>query len=228
MPRFVGRNTSAVNHNVKSSLNNAKNYGIAPAASFDINVPDVEAAEIIAQLDTLSGVSYVELDSLVQPKLIHLGTPAAKGTTDVHALIDSALVTDTTTGFTNPDVPRNLRVTKAASWDGGTVTVTGTDQNDNEIEEVFPALTDGLEVGVKVFKTVTAARRSIALDGGLGYSIGTGDKIGLGANVNLVDTDGLAFADGVGIDGTFDATYDAVALPTAPDGSVRFNVLVNI
>ncbi len=97
-------------------------------------------------------------------------TAAAKDTNGVHALHDAAITTAVTTGITNPDVPRNLRVTKSSSWDGGTITIIGTDQFDNAVTEVFPVLTAGLEVGLKIFKTVT--------------SFGVGDTIGVQGHVS--------------------------------------------
>lgn len=151
-------------------------------------------------------------------------TAAAKGTTEVHALYDSATLS-TSAGFTNPDVPRNLRVTKSASWDGGTVTITGTDQFDAAITEVFPALGAGLEVGTKIFKTVTALAHSIALAGGVGVSVGCGDLIGIPAHVYngvarlWVGTTGEAV--------TIDTTYHAFT-PTTTPSATTYILLANI
>lgn len=159
-----------------------------------------------------------------QARLFSVGAVAAKGTTEVHALIDTAAITETTTGFTNPDVPRNLRVTKAASWDGGTVTINGTNQFDEIISETFPALVAGLEVGTKIFKTVTGSLHSIALDGGNGYSIGTGDLIGL--PVRVADTVGLGFVAAVPEAITVDATVHGFT-PTTLPAATTYLVLAN-
>lgn len=159
-------------------------------------------------------------------RLISLGVPAAANTTAVHALIDTTAITATTTGFTNPVVPRNLTVTKAASWDGGTVTVTGTDQFDRVVSETFPALTAGEEQGTIAFKTVVSSLHSVALAGGNGYSIGTGVKLGITAK--LADTAGLLFNDNVAEAGTFNVTYNTVQATNAPDASNVYKVLVNV
>lgn len=152
---------------------------------------------------------------------------AAKGTNNVHALIDSALTTDVTTGFTNPAPARNLRVVKSASWDGGTVTVTGTDQYGRAVSEVFPDLTDGTEVGTKIFATVTSCSHSIALAGGSGYSIGTGDLLGVvGKLVSLTDYS-LELA-GVAEAATLDLTYDGFTPTTVPDGAVDYTLVTNV
>lgn len=158
-------------------------------------------------------------------RLFSIGPVAAKGTTDVHALIDTAATTETVAGFTDPDVPRNLRVTKAAAWDGGTVTVNGTNQFDEVISEVFPALTDGLEVGTKIFKTVTGSSHSIALAGGNGYSIGTGDLIGLPAR--LADNVGLATVAAVPEAATMNTTYHGFT-PTTVPAATTYVVLANV
>lgn len=163
----------------------------------------------------------------VVSKTFSIVNAAAKGTNNVHALIDSALTTDVTTGFTDPATIRNLRVVKSASWDGGTVTVTGTDQYDRAVSEVFPVLTAGTEVGTKIFKTVTSCSHSIALDGGSGYSIGTGDLLGVvGKLVSLVDYS-LQLA-GVAEAATLDLTVDGFTPTTVPDGAVDYHLVTNI
>ena len=160
-----------------------------------------------------------------QARLFTVGPAAAKGTTDVHALIDSVSLTETVAGFTNPDVPRNLRVTKAVSWDGGTVTVNGTNQFDEVISEVFPSVADGLEVGTKIFKTVTGSLHSIALAGGNGYSIGTGDLVGL--PVRLADTVGLGFVAAVAEAVTINTTFHGFTPATLP-AATTYLVLANV
>lgn len=152
---------------------------------------------------------------------------AAKGTNNVHALIDSTSTAAVTSGITNPDVPRNLRVVKSASWDGGTVTVAGTDTRDQVISEVFPALVAGTEVGTKVFKTVTSVLHSIALDGGAGYSVGTGDLLGI-SGVPADATNYILWADGVAEAATLSTTYPGFTPTTVPDGAVDYVLVCNV
>ena len=63
--------------------------------------------------------------------------PAAKSVTAVHADYAGSAANVWTGTFTDPVIPRNLTATFNAAWDGGTVTVTGTDQFDNAISEDF-------------------------------------------------------------------------------------------
>jgi len=165
-------------------------------------------------------------DSLVPAaRLFLFSAPAAKGTTEVRALHDVATTDAITAGITNPGVPRNLRVTKAASWDGGTITVVGTDQFDAAITEVFPALVAGLEVGTKIFKTVTSFARSIALAGGTGVSIGCGDLIGIPVRVDSAY--GMLSLAGVSEAVTVSTTVHSFTPTSLPDGVSNYILLVN-
>lgn len=182
------------------------------------------AEDVIDEVNTLrTGVDA--LDAVVASRVVAVTDPVAKGTDDVHAIYDDTDA-DFPGPFTDPDVPRNLRVTKAASWDGGTITVTGTDQFDQPVSEVF---NDDVEttVGVKIFKTVTGAVKSIAAGvGGDGASIGTGDKLGL--PYQLADEVGIGLAAGAVEAMTFDATYSAVTPTTVPDAATTYTLLVNV
>jgi len=157
-------------------------------------------------------------------KLISVGPVAAKGTTDVHALYDNTTA-DFPGPFTNPDVPRNLRVTKSASWDGGTITVYGTDQFDNVISETFDN-TVATSVGTKIFKTVNRAVKSIPTGvAGNGASIGTGDLIGL--PVHLADEVGQLQVGVTPEAVTLDSVLNSFA-PTTVPAATTYILLVNI
>jgi hypothetical protein len=158
-------------------------------------------------------------------RLFSIEDPAATGTDDIHALYDSVELS-TTEGFTNPDVPRNLVVVKSASWDGGTVTLHGTNQFDEVITELFPAEVAGTETGVKIFKTVTQLDHSVALAGGAGVSVGSGAKLGLPYKV--VGTDGVLFEDGTAAPVVVDPTYSAFTPDTPSDGSILYQIVVNV
>lgn len=168
--------------------------------------------------------SRLDAAELRGAKIYKIVDAAAKSTTAVHALIDSTSTDLVTTDITNPDVPRNLRVVKASSWDGGTVTVFGTDFNDIPISEVFPVLTAGTEVGTKIFKTVTGMQHSIALDGGNGYSVGTGDLLGL-PSIPTSTVHYLHLKDATPEDATLDTTYGGFTPTTAPDASLDFTLI---
>lgn len=119
-----------------------------------------------------------------------LGSPAAP---DVDIVL--AAVTDdggeqvVTTGIANPDVPRALTATA-----GGTagdikaiqVTVTGTNADGGVISEDLPAFTvntAGSVTGSKAFATVTSVTIPAHDGTGATTSIGTSDKLGLGAHL---------------------------------------------
>jgi hypothetical protein len=148
----------------------------------------------------------------------NLGVPAAKGTTDVHAVFPGNNASNNFPGpFSAPGRSRNLRVTFGAGYDGGNVTVNGQDQFGTAISETFVANPGATVVGVKVFATVLSATKSAVGANGAGASIGTGDKLGLGnALTNAV---GALSVNGLTEAATFDATYSAVTPTTLPDGA---------
>jgi len=149
---------------------------------------------------------------------------AAKGATDIAAAIAANAVSRNFT-VSSPAAPRNLRVTMATSWDGGDVTVTGTDQSGAAQTEVFLTGSNVVRVGVKVFKTVTAATKgAVAGVTTNTASIGTGDKLGAGID----PTGALLFAGGVSEAATLDATNKAFTPTTLPTGSVDYALLVNV
>ena len=79
--------------------------------------------------------------------------------------------------FTNPTVPSKLSVTFTASWDGGDVTVTGTDVYGAAQSEVFADAAGTTVQGTKVFATVTAATKETPAG-----VAGNGASIGIGLN----------------------------------------------
>ena len=61
--------------------------------------------------------------------------------------------------FTNPSVPAVLKVAFDAHWDGGIITVTGTDVNGAPISDTFAPGAGMTVTGGKIFKTVTGATK---------------------------------------------------------------------
>lgn len=106
---------------------------------------------------------------------------------------DDAILADTAgdivevevaTGFTNPDVPRNLTLTisgTALSVKAGTLTVEGTDILGNAVTEDFTITEDTVEVlvGDVVFRSVTKMTipAQDAID--VNFRLGSGVKLGL-------------------------------------------------
>lgn len=109
----------------------------------------------------------------------------AADTDGVHAALDGAAHATTTTGITNPAVPRNITATA-----GGTagdikavqVVITGTNYADEVITETLPAFTvdtPGTVEGSKAFKTITNINVPAHDGTGATTIIGWGDKLGL-------------------------------------------------
>jgi hypothetical protein len=189
-------------------------------AGFAVDVLDVADSELLN--NPVNG-TY----ALPQSKLMSIGPIAAKGAADVHANLAGNAAVAFPGPFTSPVSPRNLRLTFAASYDGGNVTVTGTDQNGDVISEVFTGTAASTQVGVKVFKTVTAAVRSAVGATANVCSIGTGDKIGVGAGIDLAAGAAMLMVGATAEAVTLDATYDGFTPTTVPSATTYF-LLANI
>lgn len=153
--------------------------------------------------------------------------PAAAEVDAVHAAhlsSDPSLFPGPTT---NPSTPRNLTATFGVGWDGGDITVVGTDQFDAAIIEVFAAAGGTTVAGVKVFKTVTSITKAV-LGVTASASVGVGNKIGIvGRLFNA--TSALLFVDNIAEGATLDDTYDAFTpLTSLPDGVVNYSLLANV
>jgi len=193
----------------------------APIASFTGLTKLTELAGALA----VTGAVTFGGDAPVATRLLSVGPVAAKATDDVHALYDD--VTAEFPGpFTNPVVPRNLRVTFSADWDGGDVTVTGTDQFDAVVNEVFADVAATTVVGTKIFKTVTGATKETPAGvTGDGASIGTGDKVGI--PIHVYDTVACLQVGTTNEAVTVDATYDGFT-PTTTPAATTYVLLVNV
>lgn len=129
--------------------------------------------------------------------------------------------------ITNPTTPRNLTVTFGAGWDGGDITVVGTDQFDAAIIEVFTAVPATAVTGIKVFKTVTSISKGILGTTG-SVSLGVGNKLGIVGRL-LNTTSALLFVDNVAEGATLDDTYEAFTpLTSLPDGVFNYSLLANV
>lgn len=160
-------------------------------------------------------------------RLVAGGTPAAKGTTNVHAAVASNAVNLFPGPITNPDVPRNLRYVFAASYDGGNLTVVGTNQFGNAQTEVVTAVANTTVVGTKVFKTVTSITKATVGATANAVSVGTGDKIGI-TTVPVSGSPVLLTANGVGEAVTYDATNKGFTPTTLPNGSTTYVLTANV
>jgi len=185
----------------------------------------------LADAGDLLAKEALALESTGRAGFASVGTPAAKSATAVHAAVfgDASGPVTVTSALTNPAFPRNVSAVAGATYDGGIVTVTGTDQFGNAQTEAITPVAGSTVYGAKVFKTVT----SVAYPGGgVGthstntLSIGTGDKLGLAFDV--IDTFGLGIVNGAPEAVTMDATANAATFTSVPDGSKVFKLLCNL
>lgn len=78
----------------------------------------------------------------------------------VHAALAANAAVDFPGAFTNPPTPMHIQVVFAALWDGGDVTLTGTDKDGNALSETVASAPGTTVETVRPFKTVTAAAKS--------------------------------------------------------------------
>lgn len=151
--------------------------------------------------------------------------PAAAAATAVHTDITTAVVT--TTGITNPDVPRVLSVVEggATHTATGNVVIAGTDIRGNAITDTITLNGNTTVNGAKAFKTVT----SIDTTGVTGIGAASTVQVGIAAKLGLdrlYDVDaGIKCTVDKALDTLTALTYDAVNISgnfytptTAPNG----------
>ena len=231
------------------SVGNATGYGksfVIPVAGCVVDFTGVQLESTQPQLDvakTAGQLSWVKAEnpnmsddleilagSPSRPAMISVGPIAAKSATSVHASVqgDAVGAQTVTTGIVSPVSPRNLRCVFGATWDGGAVTITGTNQFNAAITEVFTG-TNTTIVGVKAFKTVTRFTYPAGGSGTTGtntLTIGTGDTIGIPFDV--VDTVGFCYV-GTAIEAaTLNATYDTFVPGTTTPSTTTYIVLCNV
>jgi hypothetical protein len=146
--------------------------------------------------------------------------PAAASNTAVHAGYAGNSANNNFPGpFTSPDYPRTASVTSGAGYDGGAVTLTGTDQFDvAQTEAINPPGGGGTQNGVKVFKTITAAVKAAVGANPATASIGTGNALGLPKRITI----GAGLLSVSGKD-TAGSTWSSAVHSVQPDGAVLPN-----
>ena len=127
-----------------------------------------------------------------------LGKPDAESDTAVHAAHNASGANSFPGPITDPDVPRVVKCVATAGYDGGDVTVTGTDAFDATLVETISPSGGVTIEGVKGFKTVTGIEKTtVGVTGSV--SIGTGVRFGVGRSIQ----DTLAF-------GVVDSVWEAI------------------
>ena len=180
--------------------------------------------QVTTAINALAGA-----DKLIEVVTANLGTGATVLSAPGSDIAKTNLASGSDTGntfpgpITQPDFPRNLRVTVAANWDAGNITVNGTSQFDIAQSEVFVG-TVGVKVGLKIFKTVTSiTKASYGTHLTANASVGDGDLLGVAHDIQ--DAVGIGYVAGVGEAVTVDPVLDTVTFTTAPNGTVRSALL---
>lgn len=115
-------------------------------------------------------------------RLVNLGTPVVADPDKIVTIANMKVGAYTIAA--QPDVPRNITLTHAAVGAAdtlGTVTVVGTDVNDQPITEVLTPVSGTLVAGLRAFKTVVSVT-------GAGWVIGEGNDtilVGVGTVLGL-------------------------------------------
>lgn len=146
-------------------------------------------------------------------------TPSADNVAGVHAGHAASGANAFPGPFTSPDVPRTLQLTFGVGWDGGDVTVVGTDQFDAALSELFtsPGAGGGLVTGSKAFKTVTSATKASV--GASGATCSIGRYHGLGVTKAITAGPSLVTMDDANEDAVWNRTYHTFSPTTLPNGS---------
>ena len=154
-------------------------------------------------------------------------TPAAKADNAVHADFAGNNASNNFPGpFTNPTTPRNVTVKAAGGYDGGDVTIIGTDQFGAAVTEVITPSAGGTVVGAKIFKTVTSATKAAVGANAAAARIGTGDVHGLTSH--LLAPAGACAVDGLTEAATWKTAASSVAPTTAANGTRVFTFVYPI
>jgi len=245
MPRLVITNTAGQTVTVGNFDGFGKSMTI-PTTGLTVDLTGIQLESSAPQLTALRATGKITWVKSENPAIsddleILAGAPAratvlsfidppAKSTAGVHASRRGDEAVNLFPGpITNPAIPRNLRAVFGAAWDGGDLTVVGTNQFDAAVTEIVTAAAGTTVVGTKVFKTVTSITKDTVGTDAAGtntVTVGTGDK--LGVSFDVVNTVALLVA-GTTVEAvTMDATVDAFTPTTAPDGSVDYTLIANL
>lgn len=160
-------------------------------------------------------------------KIFAVATPAISDLVSVHAALAGTAANMFPGPISNPDKPRNLQVFMATGWDGGDITVTGTDQFDISTSEIFTTGSNVIRVGSKVFKTVTDISKTTVGASAATASVGIGDTFGV-SGVFVDTTSYMLTAGNAAEPAVLSMTYNSFTPTTLPDGVVSYLLIVNV
>jgi hypothetical protein len=156
-------------------------------------------------------------------KLVDLGAPLAASATAVHAAYAGNAVVAFPGPFTNPDVPRNITATFAASYDGGNILLTGLDQFGVAQTETITANAGNTVAGVKIWSSITAATRSAVGATANTVSLGRGTKLGFKDQLSTI----VEILDGGTVEAPSSVDYTVYGFVpgTAPNGTHTYQLI---
>jgi hypothetical protein len=229
----------------KSSIRNITGGGITLPSPYSGTLPpgkgvivEGDPDEVTTNLggaDSINGILQVSAAGATEPLDVHSSSnntkaikfvaPAANAVA-VHAVVAADGANVFPGPFTDPAIPRVVQCDFSVTYDGGDVTVGGTNQFDEPITDVIVAVANTIVQGVKVFKTVTSASKTAVGTGGQTVDLETG--IALGIQERVKNAAGILTADGVAEAVTIDPVENKFVPATTPDGSVDFDLLCNV
>jgi len=189
-------------------------------------VQGLDSPEILGRTREISSSDNLKAGGLL-PQLVNLGAAAASATTGVLASLAGNSAGNAFTVTAAPAQPRNIAVAFAASWDGGNVVITGTNQFDEPVTETIVAVAASTVVGNVAFKTITSAVKTAVGANAAAATAGPGSKLGIARN--LAAAVGILSVTGVPEAATFNTQFNTVLPGTnLPNGTRTYLALVNV
>lgn len=199
-------------------------FDIKSPGYYLVYAPTAEAADVTSvemnELFPLSG--DFSAGAQVRGATPQYVNPVAANNTGVHAAYAGNAAND----FPGPigtieSWGRTLQVVFAASWDGGDVIITGTNQFGETISETFTAAAGSTVAGGKVFRTVTSIRKTAVGATANTASVGIGTALG----VPFQFTRGMEFIAGVSEACSLNTTYFHFVPGTACNGARDYDFI---
>ena len=166
------------------------NKAVVVGANKNVDVLAIADLKLGAGAGTSVTASAVELNKAASKvnttcRLYNLGSPALAD--DDLIVVSTNMKVGSYTVAAQPEIPRNITVTVTAGATAdtvGTVTITGTNYDDEEISEIITPVAGSAVAGTKAFKTVTTVvGAGWAIDAVEGTNdtikVGTGNELGL-------------------------------------------------
>lgn len=127
--------------------------------------------------------------------------------------------------FLSPDVPRGVRIPFPIGWDGGGITVGGTDQFGAVISELLAPNPGGFTDSNHVYATVTSASKALVGATSGVATVGFGMRLGIIAK--LANAAVIVLADNAPEGAIIDTVNNSFVPTTQPNGTVSYGLTVN-